>query len=52
MSIALVNQLNFEKQMPIDGNCRQQLLSVPCTGVGSYPLGTYFTLIYVYGNKQ
>ena len=41
MSIALVDQLNFEKQMPIDGNCTQQItVAVPCTGAGSYNLGT------------
>ena len=36
MSIALVEQLNFEKQMAIDGNCKQQLtVAVPCTGASS-----------------
>jgi len=45
MSIALVEQLNFEKQMPIDGNCRQQMtVTVPCTGASSYQLGTYFMI--------
>ena len=40
MSLALVEQLNFEKQMPIDGNCKQQIaISVPSTGAGSYNLG-------------
>ena len=45
MSIALVDALNFEKNMPIDGNCRQQIaVSVPCTGAQSYNMGTYFMI--------
>ena len=45
MSIALVDQLNFEKQMPIDGNCKQQIaVAVPATGAQSYNMGTYFML--------
>ena len=45
MSIALVEQLNFDKQMPIDGNCRQQIaVAVPCTGAGTYYPGTYFMI--------
>ena len=45
MSVALVEQLNFDKQMPIDGNCRQQMtVTVPCTGASSYQLGTYFMI--------
>ena len=45
MSIALVEQLNYEKQMPIDGNCKQQMsVAVPSTGAGSYQLGTYFMI--------
>ena len=45
MSIALVEQLNYEKQMPIDSNCKQQMsVAVPCTGAGSYQLGTYFMI--------
>ena len=45
MSIALVDQLNFEKAMPIDGDSKQQItVAVPCTGAGSYPLGTYFMI--------
>ena len=45
MSIALVDALNFEKSMPIDGNCRQQIaVSVPCTGAQSYNMGTYFMI--------
>ena len=45
MSLALVEQLNFEKQMPIDGNCKQQIaISVPSTGAGSYNLGSYFMI--------
>ena len=45
MSIALVDQLNFEKAMPIDGGSKQQItVAVPCTGAGSYPLGTYFMI--------
>ena len=36
MSIALVEQLNFKKQMAIDGNCKQQMtVAVPCTGASS-----------------
>ena len=43
MSLALVDQLNFEKQMPIDGNCEQQIsISVPSTGSGDYYAGSYF----------
>ena len=45
MSIALVEQLNFEKQMPIDGNCRQQIsVAVPCTGASAYNPETYFMI--------
>ena len=45
MSIALVEQLNFEKQMPIDGNCKQQItVAVPCTGANAYNPGTYFMI--------
>ena len=45
MSLALVEQLNFEKQMPIDGNCKQQIaISVPSTGASSYYLGSYFMI--------
>ena len=45
MWIALVEQLNFEKQMPIDGNCKQQIaVAVPCTGANSYTLGSYFMI--------
>ena len=45
MSIALVEQLNFEKQMPIDGGSKQQItVAVPCTGAGTYQLGTYFMI--------
>ena len=45
MSVALVNQLNFEKQIPIDGNCKQKMtVAVLCTGAGSYNLGTYFMI--------
>ena len=45
MSVALVEQLNFDKQMPIDGNCRQQMtVTVPCTGASLYNLGTYFMI--------
>jgi len=45
MSIALVEQLNFDKQMPIDGNCKQQMtVVVPCTGASSYNPGTYFMI--------
>ena len=45
MSLALVEQLNFEKQMPIDGNCKQQIaISVPSTGASSYYLASYFMI--------
>ena len=45
MSIALVDQLNFEKNLPIDGNCKQQIaIAQPCTGAGAYPLGSYFVI--------
>ena len=45
MSIALVEQLNFERQIPTDGNCKQQMtVAVPCTGANSYNLGTYFMI--------
>ena len=38
-------QLNFKKQMPIDGNCKQQIaISVPSTGASSYNLGSYFMI--------
>jgi len=45
MSLALVDQLNFEKQMPIDGNCSQEFsISVPSTGSGDYYAGSYFLI--------
>ena len=45
MLIALVEQLNFEKQMLIDGNCKQQItIAVPCTGANAYTLVTYFMI--------
>ena len=45
MSLALVEQLNFEKQMPIDGNCQQEIsIAVPATGAGDYYPGSYFLL--------
>ena len=45
MSFALVEQLNFDKQMPIDGNCRQQMtVTVPCTGANAYNPATYFMI--------
>ena len=45
MSIALVEQLNFEKNMPLDGGCKQQIaVAQPCTGSGAYPLGSYFII--------
>ena len=43
MSLALVSQLDFAKQMPIDGNCQQEIsISVPSTGSGDYYAGSYF----------
>ena len=45
MSLALVDQLNFDKQMPIDGNCMQQMsVTVPATGSGDYDSGSYFLI--------
>ena len=45
MSLALVEQLNFEKNMPIDGNCQQEIaVCVPATGSGDYYAGSYFLL--------
>ena len=45
MSLALVDQLNFDKQMPIDGNCMQQMsVTVPATGSGPYYPGGYFLI--------
>ena len=45
MSIALVDQLNFEKQMPIDGNCFQEMaVVVPITGASTYNAGSYFII--------
>ena len=45
MSLALVDQLNFDKQMPIDGNCMQQIsVTVPATGSGPYYPGGYFLI--------
>ena len=45
MSLALVEQLNFEKQMPIDGNCQQEIaMSVPVPGSGDYYAGSYFII--------
>ena len=41
MSLALVSQLDFAKQMPIEGNCQQEIsISVPSTGSGDYNAGT------------
>ena len=45
MSLALVSQLDFAKQMPIDGNCQQEIsISVPSTGSGDYYAGSYFLI--------
>ena len=45
MSIALPEQLNFDKHMPIDGGSKQQMtVAVPCTGANAYNLGTYFMI--------
>ena len=45
MSLALEDQLNFEKQMPIDGDCSQEIsISVPATGSGDYYAGSYFLI--------
>ena len=45
MSVALPEQLNFEKSMPFDGNCKQQIaFAQPITGSGSYTLGSYFII--------
>ena len=44
MSLALVQQLAFAKQMPIDGNCEQEIYnSVPSTG-SDYYAGSYFII--------
>ena len=43
--LALVDQLNFDKQMTIDGNCEQEIsISVPSTGSGDYYAGSYFII--------
>ena len=45
MSLALEDQLNFEKQMPIDGNCQQEIaIWVLATGSGDYYAGSYFII--------
>ena len=45
MLVALPEQLNFEKSMPLDGNCKQQIaIAQPITGSGSYTLGSYFII--------
>ena len=45
MSVALPEQLNFEKTMPLDGGCTQQIaIAQPITGSGSYTLGSYFII--------
>ena len=45
MSLALVSQLDFAKQMPIDRNCQQEIsISVPSTGSCDYYGGSYFLM--------
>ena len=45
MSVALPEQLNFEKNMSLSGNCKQQIaIAQPITGSGSYTLGSYFII--------
>lgn len=45
MSIALPEQLNFDKQMPIDGGSKQQIsVAVPCTGANAYNPSSYFMI--------
>ena len=42
MSLALVQQLNYESKMPVDGNCQQEIsISVPATGSGDYYASSY-----------
>ena len=42
MSIALVEQLNFEKQMPISGGSMQEIaIALPVTGSTDYYGGNY-----------
>ena len=45
MCIPLVDQLSFEKRMPIVGNCRQQMnVAELCIGINVCTLGTYFLI--------
>ena len=45
MPLAFVDQMNFEKQMPIDVTCQQDIsVSVPSTGSGDYYAGSYFII--------
>ena len=44
-TIGLPEQLNFDKAIPLDGNCRQEeVTTVPITGVSSYLPGSYFII--------
>ena len=47
MSVALPEQLNFERSEPLSGGAKQQMaIALPITGVGSYvfQLGSTFVI--------
>ena len=45
MAVALPEQLNFERSMPLSGGSKQQLsIALPITGAGSYQLGSTFVI--------
>ena len=45
MSVALPEQLNFERSMPLSGGSRQQMgIALPITDAGSYLLGSTFVI--------
>ena len=45
MSVALPEQLNFERSMPLSGGAKQQMaIALPITGAGSYQLGSTFLI--------
>ena len=45
MPVALPEQLNFERSMPLSGRAKQQMaVALPITGAGSYQLGSTFVI--------
>ena len=45
MSVALPEQLNYERSMPLSGGAKQQMaVALPITDAGSYQLGSTFVI--------